>query len=259
MFFLGGVEAALSKVRFMNTYIDNLTMGETVEQIEKIIQKREASYVVTPNVDHIVQLEKDYLLQSVYEHAGLVVADGQPMIWISRLYKRPIKEKVSGSDLFLYLCDMCAKKGYSLFILGAAEGVGLRAANNLKETYKGLNIAGVYSPKYGFESDEEELARIKSEIAFANPDVLIVALGSPKQEYFMYKYYKELNVPISLGLGAAVDFAAGEQKRAPKWMQKYGLEWFYRVLREPKRMTKRYFKDFIYIIPMIAKYGKNKV
>lgn len=249
----------MSKVKFMNTYIDNLTMDETIEQIDKIIQKREASYVVTPNVDHIVQLEKDSLLQSVYEHAGLVVADGQPMIWISRWYKRPIKEKVSGSDLFLYLCDMCAKKGYSLFILGAAEGVGLRAANNMKRTYKGLNITGVYSPKYGFESDEEELARIKNEILIANPDVLILALGSPKQEYFMYKYYKELNVPISLGLGAAVDFAAGEQKRAPKWMQKYGLEWFYRVLREPKRMTKRYFKDFIYIIPMIVKYGKIKV
>lgn len=244
----------MARIKFMNTDIDNLTMAETLNEIDKLIQKKNCSYVVTPNVDHIVCLEKDEELQKVYKNASLILTDGKPLIWISKWYKTPIKEKISGSDLFPKVCELAANKNYTMYLLGAAEGVADTAAKNLMQKYKGLNIVGTYSPPFGFEKDKKELDKIKEQIQKVHPDILIVGLGCPKQEKFMYHHCKELGVPISFGLGASIDFEAGNIKRAPKWMSNHGLEWLYRFSKEPKRLFKRYFVDDLKIISVARKY-----
>ena len=249
----------MARIKFMNTEIDNLTMKETLDEIDKLILKNDKSYVVTPNVDHIVQLETDVELKNIYIDASLILADGKPLLWISKWYKTPIKEKISGSDLFPLLCEMAAKKGYSMFFLGAAEGVAAKAAENLKKKYNGLKIVGTYSPPYGFEKDEIELEKIIDMVKEAHPDILIVGLGCPKQEKFIYNYRDRLNVPISLGLGASFDFEAGNIKRAPKWMANHGLEWLFRITQDPKRLAKRYLVDDMKVFHLAFKYRKENV
>lgn len=244
----------MARIKFMNTCIDNLTMSETLNEIDKLIQKKICSYVVTPNVDHIVRLEKDEELQKVYKNASLILTDGKPLIWISKWYKTPIKEKISGSDLFPRVCQLAANKNYTMYLLGAAEGVADTAAKNLIKKYPGLNVVGTYSPPFGFEKNEQEMNKIKTQIQEVHPDILIVGLGCPKQEKFMYYHCKELGVPISFGLGASIDFEAGNIKRDPKWMSNHGLEWLYRFSKEPKRLFKRYFVDDIKIIQVARKY-----
>ena len=177
-----------------------------------------------------------------------------PLIWISKLKNNPIKEKVSGSDLFPEVCNLASQKGYKIFLLGAAEGVAAKAAENLKLKYKELNVVGTYSPSYGFENNEDEINQIVDMINQVKPDILAVGLGAPKQEKFLYTFRKKLNVPVSLAIGASIDFEAGNINRAPKWMQNIGLEWFYRLCREPKRMFKRYIVDDIKIFKIIFKY-----
>ena len=148
-------------MKFMNTQIDNLTMDETLEKINAIIASgTKGAYVVTPNVDHIVQLETDKELQNVYNNATLILTDGKPLIWISQWYRTPIKEKISGSDLFPKICENAAQNGYKMFFLGAAEGVAQRAADNLSKKYCGLQVVGTYSPPMGFEKSKKEIGKI---------------------------------------------------------------------------------------------------
>ena len=244
----------MSRIRFMNTEIDNYTMDEAVDAIDRLIQKDKNGYVVTPNIDHIVKLETDTVLQQVYANADIILTDGKPMIWMSRWYGTPIKEKVSGSDLFPRLCELAAAKEYRVFLLGAAEGVAARAAANLQKKFPGLMIAGTYSPPFGFEKDEKELNHIIQVVTEAKPHILVVGLGCPKQEKFIYEYRNDLKVPVSLGLGASIDFEAGIIKRAPKWMADHGFEWLYRVVQDPKRLMRRYFIDDVKIIKMFFKY-----
>lgn len=248
----------MPRIKFMNTEIDNLTMYEALEEIDKLIQKKINAYVVTPNVDHIVQLERGGELVEVYKNANLILTDGKPLLWISKWYGTPIKEKISGSDLFPLLCKMAAEKKYKMFFLGAAEGVAAKAAENLKKKYKGLQIAGTYSPPLGFEKNEAEMLKIKKMIREADPHILIVGLGCPKQELFILHNREKLGVPISLGLGASLDFEAGNIKRAPKWMADHGLEWVFRITQDPKRMTKRYLINDRKILGLAIKYKKNK-
>lgn len=244
----------MSRIKFLNIEVDNLTMDEAIERINDLIVNQKPSYVVTPNVDHIVKLENDTDFQKVYENADLILTDGMPLIWISKIKRNPIKEKISGSDLFPKICGLAAKKGYKVFLLGAAEGVAAKAAENLKEKYSDLNVVGTYSPSYGFENNEKEIEKIISEINNVKPDILAVGLGAPKQEKFIYNFRDKLNVPVSLAIGASIDFEARNIKRAPKWMQRIGFEWFYRSCKEPKRMFKRYIIDDMKILKLIFNY-----
>lgn len=246
----------MARIKFMNTEIDNYSMEEVLEKIDEIISEDKNAYVVNPNVDGIVKLEKDKEFKRVYENAELILADGKPLIWMSKWYKTPIKEKISGSDLFPLVCEMAAKKGYTMFFLGAAEGVAQKAADNLKAKYSGLSVVGTYSPPMGFEKDDNEIKKIISMVREASPHILILGLGCPKQEKFIYRYRKELGVPISLCMGASIDFEAGNVKRAPKWMSNAGLEWFYRLCKEPRRMFKRYIVDDTKIFSLYFKYRK---
>lgn len=244
----------MTRIDFLNTHIDNLTMSEAVDKIDELIAKKDCSYVVTPNLDHIVIMETDKKFAEIYKKADLVVADGKPLIWISKLLGTPIKEKISGSDLFPKICEMASHKGYSIFILGAAEGIADKAAENLKVKIPGLIISGTYSPEFGFEKNPEELKKIADIVTEANPDVLAVSLGSPKGEKFIYKHLREYGVSLGISIGATIDFEAGNVKRAPKWMADNGLEWLFRITQDPKRLIKRYWNDAVKIIPIIRKY-----
>ncbi len=244
----------MSRMEFMNTKIDNLTMQETLQEVDRLVQKEKGAYVVTPNVDHIVRLEADKRLQAAYQNAALVLTDGKPLLWIASWYGTPIKEKISGSDLFPRLCEMAAQKGYTMFFLGAAEGIAAKAAQNLTKRFPGLQVVGTYSPPFGFEKDPKELGKIDEIVRKAAPDMLIVGLGCPKQENFMYEHCRELGVPVSFGLGASFDFEAGNVKRAPRWMSEHGLEWLFRITQDPKRMAKRYLVDDRKIFGLAVKY-----
>lgn len=244
----------MARMKFMNTEIDNLTMEEALQQIDNLIKEDKNAFVVTPNVDHIVQLEKSGELCAAYKNADLVFTDEKPLIWISKWYGRPIKEKISGSDLFPRLCGPAAMKGYKMFFLGAAEGVAAKAAENLQKKYSNLQIVGTYSPPYGFQNDKSECQRINKMIKKARPHILIVALGCPKQEMFILHNREELKVPLSLGLGASLDFEAGHIKRCPKWLADHGLEWLFRITQDTKRLAKRYLVDAMQIIRLAFKY-----
>lgn len=248
----------MKKQPLLNTYVNNISIREAVDEIEKLILGHKRSYVVPVNVDVIVKIENDSRLKKIVDNADLVLADGKPLIWISRSFKTPIKEKVSGSDLVPLLCEMSAKKKYSIFLIGGKDGVAEAAKNNLERAYAGIRIVGVYSPPIGFEKDAEECKRINDMISSAHPDILIVCLGCPKQEKWVYDNYKKYDAVVSICAGASVDFLAGSVRRAPKWMSDHGLEWFYRFMQEPKRLYKRYFVEDMKIIRLVKKYRTKK-
>ena len=233
-------------------------MEEALDRIDAMVQDRKPAYVVTPNLDHIVTIERDAYFREAYAHADLILADGKPLLWIAKARKTPIREKISGSDLFPRLAELAANNGYTMFFLGAGEGIAAQAAEKLKKQYPGLRIAGCYAPPIGFEQDRSAVHEIIQRVQTTTPDILVVGLGTPKQEKFLYRYYKQMGVPVSLGLGASFDFIAGNRKRAPRWMSEHGLEWLYRTLQEPKRLAGRYIKDAVCILPILIKYRKHK-
>ena len=178
-------------------------------------------------------------------------------MWISRWYGRPIKEKICGSDLVPDLCKVAAKKGYSVFLLGAADGVAAKAAENLKRKYPGLKVVGTYSPPFGFEKDKTEVEHINKMLFDSKADMLFVGMGVPKQDIFIYENMHKYQIPMSFSIGAAIDFEAGVQKRAPKWINKIGMEWLYRLFSNPKRMFKRYIIDDMKIFKLAWKYQRE--
>lgn len=184
----------------------------------------------------------------------MVLVDGKPLVWISKWYNRPLKAKISGSDLVPILCDVASKKGYTIFIIGGKDGIAAQAKTRLENRYPNIRIVGTYAPPFGFEKDVDELNHINQIISDAKPDLLITCFGCPKQEKWIYENISKYNAKVSICAGATVDFLAGNVKRAPRWMSEHGLEWFYRFLQEPKRMFKRYFVDDVKIIGLIKKY-----
>lgn len=247
---------ALNRIRFLNSYIDNVTKKEAIQYIEECVEMRKIGHVITPNVDQVVRLEHDPYFKKIYENAELLLADGTPLMWISKLYKTPLKEKICGSDLVPELCNIASKKGYSVFLLGAAEGVAVKAALNLQRKYPGLKIAGTYSPPHGFEKNPNEIEKINRMLLESKADLLFVGMGVPKQDIFIYENMHKYQIPMSFSIGASIDFEAGVQKRAPIWINKLGMEWLYRLICNPRRMFKRYLIDDIQIIKLIWKYRK---
>lgn len=244
----------MEKQPLLNTYVNNVDMDEAVSAIENMIDSEKKSYVVAINVDVVMKIEEDEYLKKVVDEADMVLVDGKPLIWISKMHGNPVKAKISGSDLVPLLCEVAAEKGYKIFILGGADGIAKRAAKRLKYKLPKIQIVGIYAPPYGFENDEKELTKINDMISAVHPDLLITCFGCPKQEKWIYDNIDKYDAKVSICAGATVDFLAGNVKRAPRWMSEHGLEWFYRFLQEPKRMFKRYFIDDVKIIKLIRKY-----
>ena len=248
---------SLNRQEFMNTYIDNITLDETMDYIETCILNKTIGQIITLNVDQIVRIEWDDYFKKICENCELLLVDGHPLMWIAKLYGRPFKEKICGSDLVPILCQMAAEKEYSVFFLGAAPGVAKKAADILQKQHKKLKVAGVYSPPIGFEKDRIEIKKINNILRNSGADMLFVGMGVPKQDIFIYENMHEYKIPMSFSIGGAIDFIAGEQKRAPKWMCNHGLEWLYRLYSNPKKMFKRYIIDDRKIFYLAWKYRKQ--
>lgn len=244
----------MEKQSLLNTYVNNVNMNETLLVIDEMISSNKKNYIVAINVDVVMKIEKDSYLKKIIDEADMTLVDGKPLIWISKWHKKPVKAKVSGSDLVPELCKRAANKGYSIFIIGGKDGIAEQARVNLEKNYSGIKVVGTYAPPIGFEKDEKEVGRINKMISEVHPDLLIVCFGCPKQEKWIYENYIKYDAKVSVCAGATVDFLAGNVNRAPKWMSDCGLEWFYRFLMEPKRMFKRYFLDDVKIIKLIRKY-----
>ncbi len=244
----------MERIKILNSEFDNCTMQEAVEAVRDMAADPKPSYVVTPNLDHLLNMDEDAEFNEACRDADLLLADGISIILLARYLKKPLKEKVSGSDLFPLVCGMAAEEGFSVFLLGAAPGVAELAAGNMQKAYPGLKIAGCYSPPAGFEHDSKEIAGIIEIIAGAKPDILFIAISQMKGEKFIHRYRDQLKVPVTLSVGAAEDFAAGYKKRAPGWVSRVGLEWLYRTIREPRRIGGRVMRDLKGLIPLIRKY-----
>ena len=141
----------MKKQKLLNTYVNNLTMNETIEEIEQMIHQKEKKYIVAINVDVVMKIEEDSYLKQITDNADMVLVDGKPLIWISKLHKNPVKAKISGSDLVPLLCALSAKKGYSIFIIGGKDGIAQKAKSRLEEQYPDIKIVGTYAPPFGFE------------------------------------------------------------------------------------------------------------
>lgn len=236
--------------------IDSLNMEESVATVLQWCREprgRRCLYVVTPNVDHAVMFQSNPRLRDAYADAALVLADGAPVIWASRLLRRRLPERVAGSDLAPALFQRAsdARASLRVFLLGAAPGVAERAAANIAQRWPGVKVVGILSPPLGFEKSPEENNAIYAEIAAAQPDLLVLGLGAPKQELWVHEHADRLQAKVALCIGATIDFLAGEKKRAPRWMQRMGLEWFHRLASEPGRLAKRYFHD-AWVFPQLV-------
>ncbi len=237
------------RIEMMGCQVDNLSMGETLNRIEKFIKSGKPHQHVVVNVDKIVKASRDEELRQIINDCALINVDGMPVVWASRLLGKPLKERVAGVDLFEALMAHSAKKGWRVFFLGAREEVVSGVARKFSGLYPKLKIAGY---RNGYWKPEEE-AGVVQMIKRAKPDLLFVAISSPKKEQFLGRYQAEMKVPFAMGVGGTFDVMVGLVNRAPLWMQKSGLEWFYRFLQEPRRMFRRYFIEDMYFFWLLLK------
>lgn len=230
--------APRDRARILGCEIDRLDMDATVQRCAEIVDAGGPAQHVAVNVAKIVALRDDERLRAVVEGCDLVSVDGQPVVWASRLLRDPLPERVAGIDLMFRLLELSERRGYRVFVLGARQEVLETAVARLAERYPKLEIAGFH---HGYFADEES-ARICEVVRAAEPDILLVAMSSPRKEYWLAEHARALGVPFSMGVGGSIDVVAGLTKRAPRWMQRAGLEWFYRFAQEPLRLGPRYVR-----------------
>ncbi len=216
---------------------------DTLDILTGLAMGNKPAYAVTANVDHMVRFHRLPEVRQLYLNADLVVADGMPLIWASRLLGMSLPERVTGSDLFPSLCGMAAENNLSVFLLGGAPGTARRASEILKDRYPRLTVAGTYCPSYGFEKNTTESTHVVDLVRTSRPDIVFVGLGSPKQEDWIVQNRFRCRAKLSIGVGVSFSFLCGDVARAPHWMQRAGLEWFYRLVQEPKHLWKRYLVD----------------
>ncbi|AFY56287.1 exopolysaccharide biosynthesis protein, WecB/TagA/CpsF family [Rivularia sp. PCC 7116] len=239
----------MTQVQLLNVNINNVAMSELLEKLQS------GGLVVTPNVDHLMKLQRDRDFYGVYQDAEYRVCDSKILMYVSHFLGTPIQEKISGSDLFpAFYAHYRNDERIKIFLLGAQEGIAETARRNINSKVGRNMIIDTYSPPFGFEKDEQECQKIIDLINSSDATVLAIGVGAPKQEMWVAKHRKSLHkVKIFLAIGATINFEAGNIKRSPKWMSEVGLEWLYRLLSEPKRLWKRYLMDSIPFIYLVCK------
>lgn len=244
----------MSRIKFINVNIDSVTSQEAKALVDGMVRDRHPQYVVTPNTDIVMRMQKDEELMRICNEADLILTDGEMVVKLSRFLGNPIKERVAMTDFVWDVCDLAVEKGYRVFLFGGKESVLETGKDRIQKKYPKLNICGHYSPPLGFEKNDEQLDKAIDIIKQSEADILIVFLGCPKQEKFIARYKDRYQVPVSITMGGCIDFIGADIKRAPMWMQKSGLEWFFRFAQEPKRLFRRYFIDDSKIFPLVLKY-----
>lgn len=227
------------RVRVGALPVDVLNRSEALDAIIRLVREGRGGMVFTPNVDHIVQAQHDPVFREAYGRAALSLVDGVPVMWAARWLGTPLPEKLSGSDLFEPLIERAAAENLRVALVGGGPGVGELASRNLKQRLPSLHIVETLAPRIGLTATDEERACVE-QLTKAKADLIFVCLGAPKQELFSDRNRQQLAPAVLIGFGAAVDFAAGTMPRAPAWMSRSGLEWAYRLGREPRRLAARY-------------------
>lgn len=233
------------------------TMDQTVDRVRQLIDAGQPSFVITANLHYAMLSDQRADLREVNRRAAFIVADGMPLVWASRLQKTPLPERVAGSDLIWRLCEQAAQLGHRVFLLGGAPGIAEEAARKMTERFPGLQIVGTECPPFRVLSEDEESALLHR-IRTTQPHLLIVALGQPKGELWIGRVCAKLNGPVCIQLGASLDFVAGKVHRAPRWMQRTGLEWAYRLAQEPRRLLGRYLSNGAFLIRMLLSSTRRK-
>jgi N-acetylglucosaminyldiphosphoundecaprenol N-acetyl-beta-D-mannosaminyltransferase len=228
---LSAMVTPLARRELFGTQVHALNMSAALAWIRTRIAARDPAYIVTLNGALLVQAARDPALRVLVNDAGLVTADGVSVILAARILGVDLTERVAGIDLVTALCEQAAAQGHRLFLLGGEPGVAEATARALRRRHPALSIVGT---RHGFFRSEDDAA-VCGQVRGARPDVLLVALGAPRQEQWMRRWCREMEVPVSIGVGGSFDVLAGRTRRAPDWMQSAGLEWLYRALREPRR------------------------
>jgi len=243
----------------MGLAIDRISESETVEHALLGVRDGRGGWICPANLDVLRQVADAPELRSLVEEADLVVADGMPLLWASRLQGAPLPERVAGSSLIATLSSAAARQGASVFLLGGDPGVADRAAERLRANNPGLAIGGTHCPPRGFERDPALMAAIESALSTARPDIVFVALGFPKQEQLIQRLRARFPTVWFVSVGASFAFLAGEVQRAPRWMQRSGLEWVHRLAQEPRRLARRYLVEGIpFLLRVLAASARRR-
>ncbi|MEB3294139.1 MAG: WecB/TagA/CpsF family glycosyltransferase [Synechococcales bacterium] len=229
------------RVNICGVGVDSFSFSQVLDHIvDHVVYDKTPEYVVTPNAYHLLLLQQDQYFRDIYQDAFLSVPDGVPLLWAAKFLGTPLTDRVNGTDLFEQLCAIAARRNLKVFLLGGRPGAADKAKEVLQNRHPSLKIVGTCCPSYGFEANPMEIAQINAQIVAAAPDILFVGLGAPKQEKWIHQNYQQLGVPVSLGIGVSFELVADMVRRAPRFMQKTGLEWLFRLLVEPRRLWQRY-------------------
>lgn len=238
----------------MNTYVNALTLDETIKEVEKIIGRGVPTQHVVVNASKVNLMEANNELAKIVNDCPLINADGASIVWAAKKLGVPLTERVTGIDLFQELVKLSAEKGYKIYLFGAKEEVVVKVKAIFEERYSGIRIVG-YRNGYFTEADEPQIV---ADMAASGADMMFVAFSSPKKEYWVHKYLDQVGIPFVMGVGGSFDVVAGVTDRAPKWMQDHGLEWFYRFIQEPGRLWKRYIVGNAKFVLLTLKYKHAK-
>jgi N-acetylglucosaminyldiphosphoundecaprenol N-acetyl-beta-D-mannosaminyltransferase len=246
------VREARQRVDLGGVLIDRVDLSSAIDRVRGFLRSGKTNQVVTVNLDFVAISRRDDGFRETINAADLAVADGMPLVWVSRLGDEPVPQRLTGVELVDECCRVAAETDTSLFLLGAGPGVADLAADKLRERFPGLRIVGVYAPPFGPLTDEEN-EHILQLIGAARPDFLFVALGAPQQDVWIRNNRERLDVPVCMGIGCVLDLLAGVVSRAPTWMQDSGLEWLFRLAQEPSRLWRRYIVDDMPVLVWLVK------
>lgn len=234
----------------LNTYVNALSMEETVAEVERIVEVGVPTQHVVINASKVNLMEDDPGLREIVNACPLVNADGASIVWAARMLGVPLRERVTGIDLFLRLVELAPKKGWGVYLFGAKEEVVCRVEEVLEKRYPGIRIVGCRNG-YFTEADEPGIV---ADMAASGADLMFVAFSSPKKEYWVHEHLEKIGIPFVMGVGGSFDVLAGVTSRAPKWMQERGLEWLYRFAQEPGRLWRRYVVGNVRFVALVFRY-----
>jgi N-acetylglucosaminyldiphosphoundecaprenol N-acetyl-beta-D-mannosaminyltransferase len=241
----------MSRTRLAGVEIDRLTAHDAIDRIVALAHTRERHIVVTPNLDHMIRLRQDRAFRDAYTAATLVLADGMPLVWVSRLGNSPLPGRVAGADLVVPVLAAAERSGCSVFFLGPMPETLALALKRCALDFPRLRIAGAHAPPLEFEHDMTQDAACVTAIRNAGADIVFLALGTPKQELWIARHRSELDFGVALCVGAGIDFFAGVQRRCPRFLALIGAEWIWRLLREPRRLGRRYAQCLLFMPELI--------
>ncbi len=248
--------APLPRRTIWDVPFDCVTMRQAVDRIETLIGRGQPSYLITANLNYVMLHHQHADIPAITADADLILADGQPIVWRSRLGEPRLPERVAGSEMIYQLAARAAAKRWSIYFLGGEAGVAEACADRLAHDYPGMRIAGIESPPFRTLTDQEQAAQ-DDRIRRSGADILLVAFGQPKGERWIHRHHRRLGVPVSIQLGASFDFVAGTARRAPRLWQRIGAEWAYRMCSDPMRLVPRYYANARFLLSALLRERKQ--